>query len=351
MKQGTSLSALASELERQAKSKRDYICDTRALHAKPDDTGTIMLEGVNGGMPLLPSAHSQMGETLGIAKNYYDKMLTNAPDLLATNINHWLKAEPKRRLVRTLDGGVRAFLSDRYRPLDNLDLAEAVIPKLINLEAEVVSSQITVDRMYIKATTPKITGEVKKGDIVQAGLVISNSEIGNGALSVQEMTYRLVCLNGAIHASIQRQTHAGRRSGYDSKALELEAQEFLRDETREADDKAFFMKVQDAVAMTLTAGRLDQTLNVYREAADRKIVADPIQVLEVTAKKFGLGETERGSIMRHLIEGGDLSQWGLGNAITRASQEVEEYGRATELEATGAMVFMMPEREWKTLAV
>jgi len=34
--------------------------------------------------------------------------------------------KPERRMVRTLDGSTRAFLSDRYRPLDNFDLAHEV---------------------------------------------------------------------------------------------------------------------------------------------------------------------------------------------------------------------------------
>jgi hypothetical protein len=33
-------------------------------------------------------------------------------------------------MLRTLDGQVRAVLSDRYRRLDNFDLAESVLPIL-----------------------------------------------------------------------------------------------------------------------------------------------------------------------------------------------------------------------------
>ena len=36
-------------------------------------------------------------------------------------------------MVRTLDGQVRAVLSDRYRRLDNYDLAENVLPILQQL--------------------------------------------------------------------------------------------------------------------------------------------------------------------------------------------------------------------------
>ncbi|MBL0089244.1 MAG: hypothetical protein IPP44_22195 [Ideonella sp.] len=36
-------------------------------------------------------------------------------------------------MVRTLDGQARAFLSDRYRRLDNYDLCEHVLPMLQRL--------------------------------------------------------------------------------------------------------------------------------------------------------------------------------------------------------------------------
>jgi len=35
---------------------------------------------------------------------------------------------PDRRMVRIMDGNVRAFLSDRYRRLDHLELCTAVLP-------------------------------------------------------------------------------------------------------------------------------------------------------------------------------------------------------------------------------
>ena len=59
-------------------------------------------------------------------------------------------------MVRTLDGRVRAFLSHCYRPLDHHDLAEAVLPSLVNSKAEVHSCEITPTRMYIKEVVPGI---------------------------------------------------------------------------------------------------------------------------------------------------------------------------------------------------
>jgi hypothetical protein len=50
---------------------------------------------------------------------------------------------------------------------------------------------------------------------VQAGVVISNSEVGQGTLSVQPLIYRLICRNGLIAADrAMRKTHVGRMSDH-----------------------------------------------------------------------------------------------------------------------------------------
>lgn len=347
MKTGRTLQELAVELERQAQSKKDYVADTRRLSMEPTDSGVI-LQGVNGGMTLRPIAHQQLATSLAIPAPYYNRMLADAPDLLSQNVNRWLERQPAKKLIRTLDGQVRAILSDSYRPLDNLDLAEAVLPKLLDMTAEVVSCEVTENRFYLKAVTEKIQGEVKKGDMVQAGIVVSNSEVGQGSLRVEAMDYRLVCLNGMIREHSIRKAHLGRGArGQD--AIE-DAREFFRTETRIADDRAFFLKVQDALAAMFDDERFLLRLNQYRDASEQVIVADPVKVVEVTAKRFGLNDGERSSVLQHLIRGSDLSSWGLANAITRTAQDAESYDRATELESLGGDVIMLPAPEWKVLA-
>jgi len=361
MKTGKTLSELATELMRQQATKKDYIADTRALQLRVGSDDQLFLDGINGGLTIRPTAHEQLSQTLGIPKAYYDRLMQAAPDLLCRNVNHWLTATPARKMVRTLDGGVRAILSDRFRALDNLDLAEAVLPQLQKLEANVVSGEVTESRFFLKAVTPKVQAVVDKitpgqnhnliadyakGDIVQAGLVISNSEIGAGMLKVEEMTYRLICLNGAIHEAIAKRRHVGRRTG--EELLEGFA-EYYTTETQRLDDKAIFSKIKDAVAGSLTQDRLNAHILQYQGAQENKIEGDIPAAVEVVAKNFGLGETQRGNMLRHLIEGGDLSAWGLGNALTKASQDEDSYENATQMEYAGAKVFEMSRENWKKL--
>ena len=87
---------------------------------------------------------------LKIPAAYYDRMLSDYPELLAENVNSWFQREPTQRMVRTLDGTVRAFLSNRYRRIDNLDIAEIVLPVIQQMEdAYFESCQITDSRIDV----------------------------------------------------------------------------------------------------------------------------------------------------------------------------------------------------------
>jgi hypothetical protein len=157
-------------------------------------------------------ARRQLADKLKIPYAYFERMREDQPALLDRNVNTWLQSEDERRMLRTLDGQVRAVLSDRYRRLDNFDLAESVLPILQQLpEVRFESVELTETKMYLKCITPRLKYEMAPGDVVQAGVVISNSEVGQGTLSVQPLLFRLVCSNGLIAADRSlRKTHVGR---------------------------------------------------------------------------------------------------------------------------------------------
>lgn len=348
MKTGITLDEAAIELARQKKTKIDYDVDTRRLHFAAGDDGAVLLEGLPiGPSPLRKTAHAQFASALSVPKAYYDRMRHDAPDLLAKNLNHWLEAEPKEKMVRTMDGYVRAFLSDRFRPLDNWDFAEAILPRLQTLGAEVKSIEITEDRFYLKAVAEAVTGEVRTGDIIQAGIVASNSEVGLGALKLEEMDYRLICLNGMIRAVATRRAHVGRSSGAND--LIESAREYYRDSTRALEDKTLWAKVHDAATAMFSKERLEKRLRQYRNATELA-TSDPVASIREVSARFNMNEQESAGVLSHLIKGGDLSQWGIANAITRYSQDVDDYTRATEFESIGGDVIELKPTDWKTIS-
>lgn len=347
MKTGKSLQDIAVELERRSKAKRDFVAPSRHLSMVQDGGEFQIAVGEHGYFGMRETAHEQVAGRLGIPKSYYDRMRQEAPALLARNVNHWLLEGREQRMVRTLDGQARALLSNRYRPLDDDSMAEAVLPALANSGCSVESCEITERRMYIKAVSPRLQFEVRKGDVVQAGLVVSNSEVGMGGVRVEPLVYRLVCSNGMIVQDHSlRKYHVGRGFGSDDDG----AQELYRDETREADDRAFFMKVRDTVVGSLQRDVFERVANRMIQAATEAISGDPVKVVEAAQKRLGLTEGERGGVLSHLIRGGDLSRYGLLNAVTRASQDVTDYDRATDMERMGGVVLELPQRDWKQIA-
>jgi hypothetical protein len=354
------LQEMAAELERRAAAKRDLIVPTPKLQALL--IGDKFQLDVDGKELLTVNdlAHRQIGEHAGIPAVYYDKMRKEAPDLLADNINRWFREEPSNRLVRTMEGQVRAFLSDKYKPIENEDMARATLPALLELDLEIMSSEITERRFYIKAVDKKVSRELAKiggnfGDgkhvilrTVSPALTISNSEVGFGAASVLGGVYDAFCSNLASFGERSvRKYHVG--SSNEIGADETYA--VLSDETKKLTDQATLAQMTDVVKAAFDRARFDSLVAKIEGTQADKIEGDPVKVVSFAAKRFGLNETEGKDVLRHLIEGASLTRFGLYNAITRASQDVPDYDRASELERTGGKIIELPEAEWRVIGM
>src|SRR5580765_1186771 len=125
MKTGKTLEQLAAEITRQRDAKHDYIADSVAVEMTPDARSLVVRDV--GAFGINQTARRQLADKLGIPMAYFNRLQDDHPDLLASNVNTILSREPSRSMVRTLDGNVRAILTDRYRPLDNYDLADAIL--------------------------------------------------------------------------------------------------------------------------------------------------------------------------------------------------------------------------------
>lgn len=348
MKEGLSLQEMAAEIERQSSLKEDYLVDTRNLHMESFGSQVYLHMHENGSdilepLEVNPIAHRQLGTHLKIPAAYYDRMLTSYPELLTQNVNAWFQKEHSKRMIRTLSGTARAFLSNRYRRIDNLDIARVVLPIIGQMNgARFESCQITDSRMYIKVVNPRLEAEVVSGDIVQAGVIISNSEVGLGSVCIQPLVYRLVCSNGMIVNDAQtRKNHVGRINDSDEGFL------LYSEKTLMAEDHAFVLKIQDTVKAAVKEARFSQVVGLMKQAKNTPMNTHDVPgIVRLASKEFHITEDESTGVLQHLIEGNDLSLYGLSNAITRHSQDVENYDRATELESIGYNILSMPSRQW-----
>jgi hypothetical protein len=377
MQAGRSLTQLATEITRQSAAKADYVAPAEALsvilNAPADANGQYRpaLELPDGGTyGITHYTHGQIKDFLkpqGTQRfgEFYDYLLRDAtrpegpalrtsggPALYVETVNTLLQSHRgQRRMVRTLDGNARALLSDRYRPMDNDEIAERVLPVLADIPGiswEHSSFEITEQRLYMKIVNARVQAEVKVGDVVQAGVIVTNSEIGAGAFSVSPMTFRLICKNGAVMAD-----HAARR--YHSGARLQDGGEngmhLLSDDTLRLRNQATIAEMRDLVRGALEETLFGKIVDQLRTAAGVRLEADPVKTVERVQTRFSLNDDERGSVLRFLVEGQDLSLYGLSQALTRAAQEPAlSYDRATEMETFGGRIITLPAAEGKALA-
>src|SRR5205807_5509468 len=112
-----------------------------------------------------------------------------------------------------------------------------------------------------------------------------------------------------------------------------------------------FAKVADVVGAAVSETQFNALVAQLREAKEGRRLAKPKEAMERLGKRLSLTEAEGESVLKHLIEGADLSAYGVLNAVTRASQDSSSYERATELETMGGQVLALAgTSEWEQIA-
>jgi hypothetical protein len=333
------LTELAKIVEKNDKEKIDLLAPANKIEMTSDSHFSI---DNRESLVINDYAHGQIASAYGIPKAYYDSM-RNVKDLRAYNVNAWLQADDKKRLVRTLDGKVRAFLSDRFRPYDNFMVLSAFLPALqsTNTELKVRSASITDTKLFLQVTFPSLQAEIKPGDVVEYGVTLSNSEVGAGSVDIKSFLLRLVCLNGAIRESILRQYHVGKR-------LDNENMDIFANETIQLDIKAYEAKMRDVLVNALQGAQFEDMANKLKKLADMPIDRPSDTVKNVT-KRFGFSENDGIFILDNMAKEGNVSRYGIFNGITALAHHIESPERAYEIEKIGGQIITLPETEWKTL--
>jgi len=356
MKAGITTQELATRVQANIAARKDIIAGARSLEFRHDEETnalTAAIEGFEGDYAMTDLFSQQVYSDLGLPAVYARALNANDRHLLAYNVNRLAQRDSSTRLIRTLERDAnktaRAYLSNAYRPLDNEQVLEQVLPALGAIDGlQITECELTENRMYIKAITPKIAGDVKVGDTMYAGVIISNSEVGGGALNISLLAYRLRCLNGLILPDGKfRAMHLGKRAQVGDDAYEL-----LTTETKLADDRVLLMKARDVAAGIFTQDNFDKVLGKMRAAAEVQLdTKRPDKAVEVLAKEVGLNGQEQFDVLSHLIQGGDLSRWGFTNAVTRAAQDVPSYDRSVQLEQLGSRILELPTKTWRAMEV
>ena len=368
--------ALSAQVDALARLKNDVVLDTR---------DTLLFDG--GSMLALRDSHyattdhalSNIGNHLGIPMSYIEKLRDRARNgdnslrdqmhsLIDHNFNSLLHnptGKSPTRLFRTYRSGidahgrnvtqsVRSAHSNAYMIFDHDHVLRYVKMALKTLSQrhaiKFVSNGLTDSRLYIKIVFPDMQAEVKAkqvGDVVEAGIIISNSEIGMGSFVVRQFINRLVCTNGMVlpdYAGGMSRRHVGQR--HDIGTVNLQR------DTIVAQQVALGKTLRDNVINCVNEDRFKAVISKYNESAeDMAGEREPEDAMQSLGKKFGLTDEEVKRATRALISDNDYSRWGFANAVTGLAHKETNYDRATQLQELGGNVIQLSPREWHRVAL
>lgn len=260
---------------------------------------------------LSPTGHAfgQVCSRLGMPAHY----LRACPlPLRDQNANYWLRegredsAEDERWLLRARHGDLRAALSERFSPLDNAVLLDALRPS-IPASYRVQWLGLEEESLHLRVIDPEQPREVLPGDAFQAGVHIANSEVGARSLTVDALVYRLVCGNGLISLVRGKSLLRRRHVHISSPRFRAELDEALSQAMAAAD--GLFARLQLAAGTAVP----DPELAIDRLAKFWKLGEATAEV----AKAALMAET---SPVQH-------SAFGLVNAFTEAAQRLPDEKR------------------------
>jgi hypothetical protein len=367
---------LVSRIRVDADRKRDFIAPTTQANVYEGGTKIELSDGSsNYGGVFSVNARRQLGTHLGIPSQYIEKLQARGMnELVDTNFNQLLQTPVRNardRLFRTYDNGndlmaqnvFRSTHSSSFLTFDHVDLMDGVAPVLNQIadkqELRFISSGLTDNKLYMKIAFPNMQLQVRSkqvNDIVECGVIISNSETGHGSIVVAQFIHRLICLNGmTVNDAGTRRRHVGSANARGE--LDYQA------DTVVAMKQALTKQLRDHVLDCVDHDKFRATVARFNESAeDMTAEHEPEGAIESVGKKFSLSESEVKYAKRALLEDGDYSRWGFANAITNLAVDDNKnkersevlnltYDRATELQELGGNIINLKPREWKRVAL
>ena len=330
-------------------SKTDYLVNTDSISfnqsiTRPDLTkdqiGSFGITTPDGEFALTDHAHRQVAQYTKIPFPYYGRIARKHPELLCESVNQIMHEQPDARLLRTVKGfkgleyadvpTARAFLSDRYKRMDSNIMLDAMLPILESYDIEITKAELTHEALGFQVRFPRIEGEVTKGDVVQSGFYLGNSEVGLHRLIAAMNAFRLVCTNGMVRMENQHsigRVHIGGSmlDCEDPKLLEAPAQAMITNTVNEIAQYSSSMESMDTYIADMSKANAIQTNR-------------PDDVVTHIAKEYNVLNYETELIKKYLHCDGDYTLWGIANAVTRTAQDATSYSRSIALETIGGKV-------------
>lgn len=338
MKKGHDIRNVVQQINNDVKSKKDYIVTLNALEVTTSNNTYPNLEFTDAPDQYSLTDHSmnQLCGKLEIGTQYLRKCLPVSQELVAHNLNFWIKnTKSKELMVRTIERDsdelpnvARAVCSNRYKRIDNDVVANHSLNKLMDLGLDIKYAHYDRDTLNITAVNQKLEGQVYKGDVVQSGITITNSEIGSGSLIIQPFIYRLVCTNGMVAPR------------YLNRFYSRHVGKIVIDPSQDDQYITIIDKMQKQIDLVNSEDVWTESFQGLLNSRKQKINSHQIVQL---AKRHGVTESERADIFGRLNQYvGDTfttSKYELANAVTNmGNDEDRSDSRARFFQELGGLI-------------
>jgi hypothetical protein len=242
--------------------------------------------------PFSDLALTQFCAKMDIPVRYYRRLPDNLKIVLG---NHELeRLKGTSFLIRGKGDWIRAFLSADYVAYNNSGIAETVEGLLSKGNVTVKDFVLEETNMFLKIISNEIW-DVESG--LKAGILIGNSEVGMGSVSVEPFVFRKPCTNDLIVSREKSFRHAH---------IHLTAHELTR-RMAEAVSDGF------RVASSL--------LEVFLKAREVKVV-DPLKVIRKIAEERQFSQKLTDQVVSGYLAEAEPNWFGVINAFTNAAQKL-----------------------------
>ncbi len=198
----------------------------------------------------------------------------------------------------------------------------------------VLRADLTDQHMYIKATSPDISGEVfhfkDRTEPVQGGVIISNSDVGAGAFKVEPFINVLVCQNGLIGENRFTKIHLGKE-----RSIGL----VVSEETNKLENDLVWSKLHDIIRSTFTPKLFQEWLDRINKVASNEI-PKPTVAIDNIINKYEIPKNRRDVLLNQFSQESP-TQWGIAMAITRLAQNEEDYENQIKYEKIGSDILQL----------
>jgi hypothetical protein len=274
------------------------------------------LEARNGGsaaesFTLSDLATSQLCERLDVPVRYYRRL---PAEMQATVANFDLKRmQDKSFLLRGKAAYVRTFLSGEYVAYNNRDIAETVERLLRSDAIRMKSFVLEETHCFLKIVSEEL---VEPASGLKAGIMIGNSEVGMGSVSVEPFVFRKACTNDLVVTQEKAFRHAH---------IHFTPHELTR-------------RMAEAIGDGFLVA--SQVLDAFLKAKDDPI-PDPLALIRKIAEGRKLSQKLTDEVVARYVAEPEPNRFGVINAFTAAAQTLAPLQRI-ELERFAGQLLAAP---------